>query len=940
MRYTNLKSELGMRNQGLRARIFEDGEQTLRPGSDRFEFGHQLRDLDARVLAKAIGRPADSSPQNALAGSDPRAGLNETAGFNDTIGSSQAINRADLIVTNNPNLFDTTLPSITVTGSVSTLGDTDFFSITLAAGELIVLDVDGTSGGLDSFLSIYGPNLQLIGDNDDQISFDPGSVPTIASHNTDSQIRFRAGTAGTYYFSIESFSDDQGPTSTGSYQLHVSIGPPGTAAQIAAEDVAAIQSGASWNHTNLTYGIPTSASQYPNQSWEELDDGNPAPGTTDFRAFNATQSAATAQLLQLISNVSNLTFTQNVATPGQADLRYAMSVDSEVDVAYAYYPTNGGPSSLGGTAWFNTTNFNSPARGNYAWMGILHESGHALGLKHGHEFPVALSADHDSTEFTVMTYRSFPGDDLGGYSNETWGYPQTLMMFDIAGLQAIYGANFNFNSGNSVYSWNSSTGEMSINGVGQGAPGGNRVFMTIWDGGGTDTYDLSNYGGGVSIDLTPGGWSGTSPVQLANLGSGHMARGNVFNALQYNGDPRSLIENALGGAGDDTIIGNSADNRLEGRGGNDQLFGNDGNDAFYFTSDFSALDRVDGGAGANDQIGLQGNYALANALALGANTITGVEVIAVLPGFDYSITTIDANVSAGGLLKVQATQLEAGHNLVFDGSAETNGSFILYGGQGNDQFTGGAGNDGFYFGPGGFNSLDIVSGGAGGNDQLALDGNYTIAMGGNVTGIEVLVLLPGPAGAPNTFAISLLEPFAAPGQTMTIFGLQVSTGFIVDATNEHDAALRFFGGSGADTISGGSLGDWIFGSDGGDTLYGGGGADTFYYDAVSQSASTTFDRLNGFDDSVDKIDLPFAVTGFASAQSGTLNASSFDATLATSFSGLNQQAAVFTATAGDMAGRSFLVIDSNGSAGYQQGADFVMELISPATPVDNPAIFV
>ena len=136
----------------------------------------------------------------------------------------------------------------------------------------------------------------------------------------------------------------------------------------------------------------------------------------------------------------------------------------------------------------------------------------------------------------------------------------------------------------------------------------------------------------------------------------------------------SLIENAIGGAGDDTIVGNAADNRLEGRGGNDQLFGMDGNDAFYFTNDFNALDHVDGGAGNNDQIGLQGDYAGGNALTLGANTITGVEAIVVLPGFSYGITTVDGNVPAGGLLKVQATQLAAGQSLTFNGSAEHDGS--------------------------------------------------------------------------------------------------------------------------------------------------------------------------------------------------------------------------------------------------------------------------
>ena len=82
----------------------------------------------------------------------------------------------------------------------------------------------------------------------------------------------------------------------------------------------------------------------------------------------------------------------------------------------------------------------------------------------------------------------------------TWGYPQTLMMYDIAALQQIYGANYNTNAANTIYSWNPTTGELSINNVGQGPPGNgdgitsaseNRVLMTIWDGGGTDTYDLS-----------------------------------------------------------------------------------------------------------------------------------------------------------------------------------------------------------------------------------------------------------------------------------------------------------------------------------------------------------------------------------------------------------------------------------------------------------------
>ena len=68
----------------------------------------------------------------------------------------------------------------------------------------------------------------------------------------------------------------------------------------------------------------------------------------------------------------------------------------------------------------------------------------------------------------------------------------------------MYGANYNTNSGNTVYKWSPTTGQMSINGVGQGAPAGNKIFMTIWDGGGNDTYDFSNYTTNLSVDLQPG----------------------------------------------------------------------------------------------------------------------------------------------------------------------------------------------------------------------------------------------------------------------------------------------------------------------------------------------------------------------------------------------------------------------------------------------------
>ena len=167
----------------------------------------------------------------------------------------------------------------------------------------------------------------------------------------------------------------------------------------------------------------------------------------------------------------------------------------------------------------------NPIKGNYAWTSAIHELGHALGLKHGQETDgpanTAMTFDHNSMEFSVMTYLSYVGASAnGGYTNENWGFAQTLMMYDIAAIQSMYGANFGLNSGDSVYTFSSTTGQVFINGAGQGAPGGNRIFLTIWDGGGNDTYDFSNYpsDGNISqlIDLSPGGWSLVSSVQQAN----------------------------------------------------------------------------------------------------------------------------------------------------------------------------------------------------------------------------------------------------------------------------------------------------------------------------------------------------------------------------------------------------------------------------------------
>ena len=158
---------------------------------------------------------------------------------------------------------------------------------------------------------------------------------------------------------------------------------------------------------------------------------------------------------------------------------------------------------------------------------------------------------------------------------------------------------------------------MFVNGVGQGKPFSNRIFRTIWDGNGIDTYNFSNYTTNLSVDLNPGRWSNLDTsgghFQQAHLGNNHYARGHVFNALQYKGDSRSLIENAYGGIGNDRIIGNNANNYLSGNFGNDNILGGWGNDNLIGGQGNDALygggnhDYHDGGLG-NDYIdGWNGN---------------------------------------------------------------------------------------------------------------------------------------------------------------------------------------------------------------------------------------------------------------------------------------------------------------------------------------------
>jgi Ca2+-binding RTX toxin-like protein len=411
------------------------------------------------------------------------------------------------------------------------------------------------------------------------------------------------------------------------------------------------------------------------------------------------------------------------------------------------------------------------------------------------------------------------------------------------------------------------------------------------------------------------------------------------------------------GAGGGDLRGNGLDNVLTGGAGPDffhlQDGGNDivnlggGNDAAYFGAAYTAGDSVDGGAGS-DQVALQGDYS--GGVTLG--TLAGVETLVAMTHSDtrfgggsaspysYNIVSPDSTVAAGTQLMVNASTLEAGENLTFDGSAETNGSFFIYGGKGVDTLTGGSGADVFFFAEDGrFSATDHVDGGAGA-DAMVLRGNYSLTLSGtSIVNVETVVLNSGSdarfyaAGTPFSYDITTADDTVAAGQTMTFNGGQLSAAETLhfDGSLETNGNFRLFGGSANDVIKGGAGNDLIYGGLGADRLTGGAGIDIYQYKAAAESTGTGYDTITGFRPNQDAIILPGHQIDHFDSQllSGALSASSFDSDLAAAIgSGILPafKTVLFRPDSGDLAGSLFLVADSNGAAGYQSGQDYVIRL--------------
>lgn len=314
-----------------------------------------------------------------------------------------------------------------------------------------------------------------------------------------------------------------------------------------------------WASATISYSFPASNDPL---FWSSLSSGygfqfgDGEPWNSAATPLTTTDQTNFVKALQQWSNVANLNFVQVAETPGEVgDIRAAYTEDpDELTLAWTYLPS---PSVLAGDIWINTQGllrFQDWDPGSISFETILHELGHALGLKHPFVDPddpsqTVLPANLDNTRYTVMsyTYSNLEGD----VGTEFSFHPTTPMVLDISAMQFLYGANNFYHIANDTYIFDDA----------------NIYHETIWDAGGSS--DTIHYAGEIPslIDLNPGSASQIGqPVYVqsngVNIGS---PIHNIWIADHV------AIENAIGGQGDDTFIGNGASNSLDGGSGIDTV---------------------------------------------------------------------------------------------------------------------------------------------------------------------------------------------------------------------------------------------------------------------------------------------------------------------------------------------------------------------------------
>ncbi|ESR25657.1 hypothetical protein N177_1490 [Lutibaculum baratangense AMV1] len=567
-------------------------------------------------------------------------------------------------------------------GDISFAGERDSFSITLEAGKTYSIYLFGNSAGntnslADTVLRVYDDAALT-----NQIAFNDDGAKGSGQgfYYLNSYLDFSPSTTGTYYLEAADFGDD----GTGQYSIIV-------------ED--------------MTVNQPTDAVDWgvnvydPNIRVYFANAGETYDGTTSLGWDPYMIDASMHGLETMASYTAELTVTRTL-NPADANL-FLVTYNASDGSSGSFGPSGTLGANVG--KWnLQSSSFLAPGLytnnwdpGNGAYHTLIHEFGHALGLAHAHDIggisPVMNGVtsstgdygdfDFNHGAFTIMGY-NYRGDTNGSAPGGTapslldrYGFALGPSTLDVANLQARYGASTTMNSGDSTFT----IVDANVDGTG---------FRTIHDVGGNDTFQYTG-NKNATIDLR----AATLLYEEGGAGYVSFVEG-VFGGLTI--AHGTVIENAVGGSGNDRITGNAADNVLTGNAGNDTIAGGADNDTLIGGA---GADVLGGGAGVDTA-----NYASSGAaVQVSLQNGTG-------SGGDAEGDTL---YSIENLVGSSFGDILVGHG----------GANALYGLAGNDTLIGGAGAD-ILAGGGGVDTANYASSGAA--VQVSLEAGT--ATGGHAAG--------------------------------------------------------------------------------------------------------------------------------------------------------------------------------------------------------------